>query len=152
MKQINAYLNFNGNCREAMTFYRDTLGGQLHLMTVKETPMAARCPAGTENQIMHAHLQGDGFALMASDMLSGGSYQPGNNFSLTVNCSSEEQIHTLFDKLAEGGQVVEPVRTQFWGSLFGMVTDQFGTRWMLNYEKKSPAAESLEKPTVLENI
>lgn len=139
MTQISPYLNFNGNCREAMMFYKDRLGGELQLMTVKETPTAAQCPAGMQDQIMHASLTGDGFLLMASDMLSGGTYQPGNNFSLSMNCSSEEQIRALFDKLSEGGQVYEPLKEQFWGALFGMVTDQFGTRWMLNYDKPKQA-------------
>lgn len=139
MTQISPYLNFNGNCREAMSFYKETLGGELHLMAVNETPIAAQCPAAMQDQIMHAHLTGQGFSLMGSDMLSGGSYQPGNNFSLTVNCQTEEQIHSLFNKLSEGGQVFEPLKQQFWGSLFGTVADKFGTRWMLNYDKPKQA-------------
>ena len=135
MTQISPYLNFNGNCREAMNFYKETLGGELHLMTVNETPIAAQCPGAMQDQIMHAHLAGEGFSVMGSDMLSGDGYQPGNNFSLTVNCQTEDQIHSLFDKLSEGGQVVEPLREQFWGALFGMLADKYGTRWMLNYDK-----------------
>ena len=135
MIQISPSLTFNGNCREAMNFYKETLGGDLNLMTVKETPMAAQCPTGMQDAVMHAMLASDSFALMASDMIMGGTYQPGNNFSLTINCKSEEQIHSLFNKLAEGGQVLEPVKEQFWGALFGMLTDKFGTRWMLNYDK-----------------
>ncbi|HEY0039686.1 MAG TPA: VOC family protein [Flavisolibacter sp.] len=139
MTRINAYLNFNGNCSEAMTFYRDCLGGELVLQTVKGTPMEAQCPAGKEHEIMHSSLTGDGFVLMASDMLGQGGYQQGTNFSLTVNCSSEEQIHSLFGKLAEGGQVFMPLGEQFWGALFGGLADKFGTRWMLNYDKPKQA-------------
>ncbi len=139
MTQITAYLNFNGNCRDAMNFYKDCFGGELSLMPVKGSPMEARCPTAQHDQIMHASLAGDGFMLMASDMLSGGTYQPGNNFSLTVNCHSEEQIHSLFSKLGEGGKVNMPLSEQFWGALFGTVTDSFGTRWMLNYEKQKQA-------------
>lgn len=149
MTQINAYLNFNGNCREAMNFYKDCLGGDLFLQTVGESPMAAQCAAGMQDQIMHAHLAGDGFVLMASDRLKG-SHQPGNNFSLTINCDSEEQIQSLFTKLADGGQVSQPLQKQFWGALFGMLTDRFGTPWMLNYEEKAPATENTNKQTVLE--
>lgn len=135
MTQISAYLNFNGNCREAIQFYKDCLGGELSLQSVKDTPLAAQCPAGKENDILHASLTGDGFVLMASDMLGPDGYQPGNNFSLSINCSSEAQLHTLFEKLSAGGQVFMPVKEQFWGSLFGALSDQFGTRWMLNYDK-----------------
>ena len=135
MTQINAYLNFNGNCRQAMEFYKNCLGGDLFLQSIKDTPMEAQCPAGKENEILHASLTGDGFVLMASDMIGQEGYQPGTNFSLSINCSSEEQLHTLFGKLSEGGQVFMPVREQFWGAVFGALSDQFGTRWMLNYEK-----------------
>ncbi len=34
MTQIHSYLTFSGNCREAMTFYRECLGGILMLQTV----------------------------------------------------------------------------------------------------------------------
>lgn len=138
MTQINAYLNFNGNCREAMNFYKECLGGDLFLQSIKDTPMEAQCPAGRENDILHASLTGDGFVLMASDMIGPQGYQPGNNFSLSINCSSEAQLHDLFGKLSTGGQVFMPVSEQFWGAVFGAFADKFGTRWMLNYEKPKP--------------
>lgn len=139
MTNVSAYLNFNGNCRDAMTFYKESFGGELMIQTVKETPVAAQCPEGMQDQIMHASLTGDGFVLMASDMIMGGDYQPGNNFSLTVNGSSEDHVRSLFDKLADGGQVVQPLQKQFWGALFGMLSDKFGTRWMFNYDGPTTA-------------
>jgi PhnB protein len=135
MIQINAYLNFNGNCREAMSFYKECLGGDLILQPVKGTPMEDQCPAGKENEILHSSLTGEGFLLMASDMIGKEGYQLGNNFGLSVNCTSEEHIHSLFNKLAEGGNVFMPVREQFWGALFGALSDKFGVRWMFNYDK-----------------
>ena len=135
MTQIHAYLNFNGNCRDAMQFYKECLGGELLLQPIKDTPMEAQCPAGKENDIMHASLTGDGFLLMASDMIGPQGYQPGNNFSLSINCQSEEQLRTLFNKLSDGGQVFMPVSEQFWGAIFGALSDKFGTRWMLNHDK-----------------
>ena len=56
MTQISAYLNFNGNCREAMTFYKNCLGGELSLQTVEGSPMEAGCPAGVKHQILHSSL------------------------------------------------------------------------------------------------
>ena len=135
MTQIHAYLNFNGNCRDAMQFYKECFGGELLLQAIKDTPMEAQCPAGRENDIMHASLTGDGFVLMASDMIGPQGYRPGNNFSLSINCQSEEQLRSLFDKLSESGQVFMPVSEQFWGALFGALSDRFGTQWMLNYDK-----------------
>ena len=135
MTQINAYLNFNGNCREAMQFYKDSFGGELFLQPIKDTPMEAQCAAGKENDMMHVSLTGDSFVLMVSDMIGPQGYQPGTNFSLSINCSSEEQLTTLFGKLSKDGQVFMPVSQLFWGSLFGALSDRFGTRWMLNYDK-----------------
>jgi PhnB protein len=44
MTTINAYLTFNGNCRQAMTFYRECLGGELTLQAVKGSPMEGHWP------------------------------------------------------------------------------------------------------------
>lgn len=132
---INAYLTFGGQAREAMTFYKEALGAELTLMTVKDTNMQEHCPGADENSIMHATLTKDSLVLMASDMLANTELVQGNNFSLSLNCSSEEEINHFFDRLSAGGQVIEPVKVQFWGALFGILKDKFGITWMLNYDK-----------------
>jgi PhnB protein len=68
MTQINAYLGFNGNCREAMTFYKECLGGELTLQTVAGTPMAEHMPAEAGQTILHSCLTRGGLVLMATDM------------------------------------------------------------------------------------
>ena len=135
MTQINAYLNFNGNCREAMNFYKECLGGELTLIAVKDMPAGTACPEGTENQIMHSSLVGDRFTIMGTDMVGPEGLQQGNNFSLSVNCSSEEEINRLFNAVTSGGKVFEPVKMQSWGALFGYGADKFGSRWMFHYDK-----------------
>ena len=102
MTQINAYISFNGNCREAMNFYKDCLGGELNLMQVKDTPAAAACPAGTEDQIMHSSLTKNEMVLFATDMVGQEAFRQGNNMALCVNCSNEEEINDFFKKLALG--------------------------------------------------
>lgn len=132
MAQINAYLGLNGRCREAMTFYKECLGGELKLMTGGETP--GGCPEGTEDQIMHASLERGNLLLMASDM-QGPEYIVGTNVSLSLSCDSEEELRTFFARLSEGGQVVLPVSEQFWGDTFGVLVDKYGFCWMLNFSK-----------------
>ena len=44
---------------------------------------------------------------------------------------------TVFDALAEGGQVTMPLDKTFWAEAFGMVTDRFGTPWMVNGSMKA---------------
>ena len=139
MAQINPYINFNGTCREAMEFYKACLDASLNIQTIEGTPFEAKCPAGMKQQVMHAALEKDGLLLMGSDMTGPDGLHQGNNISITLNCDSEEQINRFFSKLSEGGKIIEPMKEQFWGALFGCFTDKFGIRWMLNFEKK-PAA------------
>ncbi|MCW3110984.1 MAG: hypothetical protein JWQ09_5490 [Segetibacter sp.] len=139
MKQINAYIGFNGKCREAMSFYKECFGGELTLQTVAETPVASQCPEGMQHQIMHSALMAkDQILVMGSDMVAPDGFIVGNNISLTVNCSSEEEINAFFAKLAEGGKIIQELKTEFWGGIFGALTDKFGIRWMFNYQKNQP--------------
>ncbi len=68
MTQINPYINFDRNCREAMNFYKECLGGELALQTVKGSPIEVQCPAAMKHQILHATLMKDALIVMGSDM------------------------------------------------------------------------------------
>lgn len=136
MTQLNAYLSFNGNCREAMEFYKDCLGGELTIHTFEGSPIAAQMPEEAQKSVMHANLKKDGLVVMASD--GGGmkgAYIKGNTITLSLNCSSDEEIADYYNNLAEGGTITMPLADQFWGAKFGMLTDKFGMDWMLNYDK-----------------
>lgn len=134
MITINPYIGFNGRCREAMTFYKECFGGELELLPVAGSPMEQYWPAG-KDQIYHSTLAGKGFTIMGSDMSGPGGRIEGNDISMAMGCSSEEEINTLFNKLADGGEIMDPLDEKFWGALFGTVKDKFGIRWMLNYDK-----------------
>jgi len=72
---------------------------------------------------------------MGTDCVAPGGFNQGNNIALSLNCSSEEEINTFFSKLSEGGKIIDPLKQQFWGAMFGVFDDKFGIRWMLNYDK-----------------
>jgi len=135
MPQLIPYLNFNGNCREAITFYQTCLGGELSIQTIGESPVGLQCSANIQDHIVHSSLIKDELTLLASDMPIPGGYQHGNNFSLHVNCSSEEEINTHFQKFATNGKIILPIRQEFWGALFGVLEDKFGIRWQFHYDK-----------------
>lgn len=134
MTHINAYLNFNGQCREAMTFYHQCLGGELVMQKISESPMAARVPSEMGAKILHSSLIKENIVLMASDMM-GNNIVKGNSINLCINCSSTEEINSFFNNLSSGGQVIEPLHQSFWGATFGVLTDKFGINWMFNYSK-----------------
>lgn len=131
MTQINAYLNFNGNCREAMTFYHNCLGGDLTMQKISESPMAAQMPTDSAAHILHSTLTREGLVLMGSDMI-GAKLSAGNKISLCLVCNSEEELNTFFSKLSEGGNVKLPLHQSFWGSTYGELTDKYGVNWMFN--------------------
>lgn len=135
MTFINAYLNFDGNCREAMNFYKDCLGGELALQTVEGSPIEAQCPTGIKHHILHASLMKDGLILMGSDMQGPEGFVKGNTIALSLNCSSEEEINEFYSNLSKDGKISHALTEQFQGAKFGVLTDKFGIRWMLNYDK-----------------
>jgi PhnB protein len=136
MSLINAYINFNGNCREAMEFYKECLDAELTLQPIEGSPMETQCPTVMRDQILHATLQKDNLLLMGSDMTGPDGFNKGNNIALSLECRTEREINRYYERLSKGGRIIHALRTEFWGAIFGVFTDKFGIRWMLNYDKR----------------
>ncbi len=135
MTAINTYLTFNGNCREAMTFYKECLGGQLSMQTIGESPMSDKMPQQMKDCILHATLTSGSAVLMASDMVADAGLMKGNSVSLVLQCTSEEEIRNSYTTLSTGGHATHPIEVTFWGALFGGLTDKYGSHWLLNFEQ-----------------
>ena len=133
MKSFITYLNFDGNARDAMTFYQKCFGAELEVQTFKDAKFDA--PKGAENRVMHARLSKGNAVLMASDTPPGTPYKQGNNFSVTADCDSVPEAEKLFKALGDDGKVTMPLQDTFWGARFGMLTDKFGVSWMINAEQ-----------------
>ena len=137
MNEVVTFLNFDGNCREAMEFYKKCFDAELFLLPYSEAP--GDLPWVTEEtkgKIMHSTLtKGSLTILMGADTISGRPFQQGNSFSVTIHCESVGEIDALFAALGEGGNVTMPLQETFWATRFGMLTDRFGIRWMLNLGK-----------------
>jgi PhnB protein len=132
--QINPYLTFNGNCSEAMTFYKNCLGGDLILQVVKDSPMANEWPADVQDHILHASLTNQSLVLLGSDMGSSAKMIKGNAISLSLHCTTEEELKTSFLQLSEGGKVTRPLH-EFFGGTIGTLTDKFGMDWIFYHNK-----------------
>ena len=132
MKQINPYLKFNGACREAMTFYKDCLGGELTLNTVAGSPMESMMPPAMKNLILHAALDTGAATIMGSDMVGPDGVSAGNNVTTCVVCESQAEIEAVFAKMAEGGAIRQPLSQQPFG-MYGDLVDRFGHAWMFQF-------------------
>lgn len=128
--QLNPYLTFNGNAREAMEFYHSVFGGELKINTFGE--FGNPDPA-IADKVMHAQLTSPkGYLLMASDLGPGMPYTPGTNITVSLSGDPGEGLEEVWEKLADGGQVNVPFEKQMWGDLFGQLVDRFGTQWMVD--------------------
>jgi PhnB protein len=133
MTGVQPYLNFNGNCDEAINFYKDVLGGEiLFMQRYGESPMKGM---GDDNQVMHCTLKVGDTHIMASDNPKGQPATVGNNISLAIGSKDPEGADAMFEKMAEGGNVIMPMQETFWAERFGMLTDRFGINWMFNCDK-----------------
>ena len=133
---LHPYLTFDGQCRQAMTFYRECLGGELFFQTIGESPMADQLPPEAQAFILHASLTNGALTILASDMVAERGLEVGNAVSLMLDCSSEEEIRRLYYLLSDGGQRTHPLEQTFWGALFGNLTDKYGNHWLLHFDSK----------------
>ena len=129
--RLNPYLSFEGNASEAMEFYRGVFGGELTTSTFAEGGMEH--DQGDADKVMHAQLEAEnGMTLMASDTPSGTPWVAPAGISLSLSGDDEAQLSGYYQKLAEGGTVIEPLVKAPWGDQFGMLTDRFGITWLVN--------------------
>ncbi len=129
--QLNPYISFKDNAREAMEFYHSVFGGKLNASTFKDYH-ASQEPS-EDNLIMHAQLETDNcITLMASDTPNRMEYRPGTNISISLSGDNEAELTSYFQKLSAGGTVTMPLEKAMWGDSFGMFVDKFGVQWLVN--------------------
>jgi PhnB protein len=136
---VESYLFFNGNCEQAIEFYRKALGAEVEMiMRYKESPEPAlpgTVPPGFEDKIMHASFRIGQTRVMASDGCA--ADKPAfEGFSLSLTVADEREADRAFAALAKGGQVRMPLAKTFWCARFGMLEDRFGVGWMVSVKPK----------------
>jgi PhnB protein len=136
---LNPYLNFRGQAADAMAFYASVFGGEPNAMTFREQGMTEGIEEGELDFIMHSQLETPaGFTLMVSDVPARMPFSPGSSISVSLSGDDHDALSGYYEKLAEGGTVLEPLTQAPWGDSFGMLSDRFGTTWLVNIS--APAA------------
>jgi len=129
---VEAYINFNGNCREAVEFYSGVFEtGKPEIMYFKDAPKDMDFPLteGTKDLVLHTSLDIEGSTVMFSDVPPGMPFTPGNNISLVIVTTDTDKIRSIFNKLKVDGTVGMDLQETFWSKLYGFVTDKFGVGW-----------------------
>ena len=136
MATINPYLNFDGNCEEAFTFYKKAFGGEFSMVSrATDNPMPV--PENEKNRILHISLPIGKNILMGSDIFPsfGHRLNVGNHNYVSISAESKDEADRLFHALSEGGEIEMPIGEQFFG-YFGSFKDKFGVSWMVVFEQK----------------
>ena len=132
--KVNTYLNYGGNCGEAIRFYEKELGGKINmLMTHGESPVPGLGPE-MKDAVLHASITIGGATIMASDVPPD-RFQPMRSAYLCHAVDSDADAERVYALLSEGGQVFMPIQETFFASRFAQLRDRFGTLWMIIREK-----------------
>ncbi|OBX25997.1 PhnB protein [Gelidibacter algens] len=127
---VQAYLAFNGNCQEALSFYADLFNAQIkNRQTYEDKKIDV--PSSYRQKLQHAELKGKGVDFMAYDASPDTPINHGNQIHMSVDINNVEEAKNLFEKLSQKGQVHHNFREREWG-YFGRCTDRFGINWMVN--------------------
>jgi len=140
---VDVYLNFNGNCREAVEFYAQVFETEITILTTfRDVPPNPEYPLPEEAKdlIMHARINVLGSNIMFSDVFPGMPFIEGNNISLSIVSKNKDEITSLFHKLKVGGTVPMELQETFWSKCYGQVKDKLGILWQLNYEDEETNA------------
>ncbi len=137
MKSVNPYINFNGNAEEAFHFYQSVFGGEVQLVRFKD--MENKMGLTDEeklNKIAYIALPlGNGTMLMGDDgpAVFDLPMPENSNFSISLETESPEEVKNLFSSLSSGGEKTMEIQETEWAECFGMCTDPYGVKWILNY-------------------
>ncbi len=139
MLKTTPFLLFDGNCAEAMNFYRKCLGGELSLTRLGDTPMKEMFPPEKHNRIIYAHLKNEDIDISATDWMASPAFNPiqGNTFAIYVTAKTYDELSTVFDKLAEGADKkrLQELHDMPIG-VYGQLYDKYGVQWIFLAEKR----------------
>ena len=136
MTTLTPYLLFDGNCHQAMEFYKSCFGGELASTKVKDSPAKDYMPAVQQEKILNARLRRGNLEISASDWLALDETPiRGNTVCLFLSGGTFEESKALFERLSEGAEVTDPLKEQFFGA-YGALNDKFGVRWMFQTNEK----------------
>ena len=133
--QLDTYLNYGGNCRQAFEFYAEHLGGRIEmLMTHGEMPGPNNVPPERRNDVQHARMAIGGATLLGADVPPE-RFQPMRSAYLSLSLDSSEEADRIYALLAEGGEIFMKMDETFFAHRFAMLRDRFGTSWMLMHNR-----------------
>jgi PhnB protein len=132
--RLELFINFDGNCREAVEFYAKVFKSKVgNLMTYGDAPPDPNYPVpeADKNRIIYAGVPIGNIVVMFSDVPSGSEFTKGNNVCPTVSIDDKEEVTRIFNELKKGGEVYMELQKTFFSEWFGMLEDKYGVIWQI---------------------
>jgi len=131
MKRILPHIYIE-NCQEAVEHYQKVFGGELKNVQLADGMDMFK---GHEGKYIHAELHiNETCIIYFADVF--GETKKGDNMWLMMDAETEEEINSLYQKLAENGHIKMELQDTFWNSKYAVVIDRYGVTWELNYGKQ----------------
>ena len=126
------HLNFRGDAREALGFYKSVFGGEQMLISYADAHNVQE--PSEADQIMWGQVASEnGFRVMAYDVPSATAYEPGEiPVFVSIRGEDADEVSGYWAKLAEGSTIVRDLEPAPWATLYGMLKDRFGVTWVLD--------------------
>jgi PhnB protein len=131
MMNLTPFLLFDGNCAEAMAFYRSCLGGELTVTRLGDTPMGDHAPPEQRRKVAYACLKSAAIEFSATDWLHPTrTPRPGNTVAIYVQAEGDGELRAAFDKLAVGADkdLLDDLTAMPFGT-YGHLADRYGVHW-----------------------
>jgi len=133
--KLNLFLNYGGNCAQALRFYEEHLGAKIVMMMTRgQLPDPSTVTPETRDLVVHARLEIGGTVIQASDVPPE-RFQPMRSAYLSLMVDSIEDAERIYALLSDGGEIYMPMEETFYAYRFAMLRDRFGTSWMLLNER-----------------
>ncbi|MEU4397803.1 VOC family protein [Micromonospora orduensis] len=138
------HLNFRGDARQALEFYRAVFGGHLTVVAYGDFGMPKELP-DADKVVFGELIAESGFRIMAYDApnqspaslpptvttRANGMTLTGERFFVAVGGDTTEEVDALWARLADGAEIIEKYGPSQFAPGFGMLTDRFGVTWIL---------------------
>jgi len=132
--QLEMFINFNGNCREAVEFYAKVFKSTVNnLLTYSDAPPDPNYTLNEadKDRIMYAGIPMENMVLMFMDAPTGHPLTVGDNITPTISTGDKDEITRMFNEMKEGGEVIMELQQAFFSEWYGMVKDKFGVIWQI---------------------
>jgi PhnB protein len=134
---LNTYVTFSGKCAEAFRYYEKHLGAKVGMeMTHAQSPRPTPVSPEWKDAVLHARISIGGTEVWAADIPNA---EPMRSACLTLGVDSDGEAERVFSALSDGGQVLMPIREEFFATRFGQLRDRFGINWTILHERPTPS-------------